>query len=203
MGMLDDGRPVHMHGWESVSVVGLSVVAEGAALLTLGSSGPGASASRGWFPVIRGRRIPPTAVVVPAALGALALAAIWGYAFRDFGSLDGIEYTHEAWRVLLVACYAPLILWAPLLAAVTWAYWPAATAARRCSHDTQATPPPSDHRGMDDGPRDLYDTLDPDRGAELRRRNQARLAELEASSLERRARIAMLRALMAADAEVV
>ena len=56
---------------------------------------------------------------------------------------------------------------------------------------------------MDDGPRDLYDTLDPDRGAELRRHNQARLAELEASSLERRARIAMLRALMAPDAEVV
>ena len=72
-------RTVHMHGWESLYVVGLSVVAEG--------------------------------------------AAIWGYAFRDFGSLDGIEYTHEAWRVLLVACYAPLILWAPLLAAVTWAYW--------------------------------------------------------------------------------
>jgi cbb3-type cytochrome oxidase subunit 3 len=47
----------------------------------------------------------------------------WGYAFRDFGSLDGIEYTHEAWRVLLVACYAPLVLWAPLLAVVTWAYW--------------------------------------------------------------------------------
>ena len=43
---------------------------------------------------------------------------------------------------------------------------------------------------MDDGPRDLYDTLDPERGAELRRRNQARLAELEASSRERRARIA-------------
>jgi hypothetical protein len=56
---------------------------------------------------------------------------------------------------------------------------------------------------MDDGPRDLYDTLDPDRGAELRRRNQARLADLEASSVERRARIAMLRALMAPDAEVV
>jgi hypothetical protein len=123
MGMLDDGRPVHMHGWESVYVVGLSVVAEGAALLTLGLVRPWGERVPRWFPVIHGRRIPPMAVVVPAALGALALAAIWGYAFRDFGSLDGIEYTHEAWRVLLVACYAPLILWAPLLAAVTWAYW--------------------------------------------------------------------------------
>ena len=123
MGLVHDGRPVHMHGWESVSIVGLSVVAEGAALLTLGLVRPWGERVPDWFPVIRGRRIPPMAVVVPAALGALALAAIWGYAFRDFGSLDGIEYTHEAWRVLLVACYAPLILWAPLLAAVTWAYW--------------------------------------------------------------------------------
>jgi hypothetical protein len=73
----------------------------------------------------------------------------------------------------------------------------------RVSHDTQGARPPSDHRGMDDGPRDLYDTLDPDRGAELRRRNQARLAELEASSVERRARLAMLRALMSPDADVV
>ena len=123
MGMLDDGRAVHMHGWESVPIVGLSVVAESAALLTLGLVRPWGERVPGWFPVIGGRRIPPMAVVVPAALEALALAAIWGYAFRDFGSLDGIEYSHPFWRVLLVACYAPLILWAPLLAAVTWAYW--------------------------------------------------------------------------------
>jgi hypothetical protein len=56
---------------------------------------------------------------------------------------------------------------------------------------------------MDDGPRDLYDTLDPGRGAELRRRNQARLAELEASTHERRARLALLLSLMSPDAEVV
>jgi hypothetical protein len=123
MGMLDDGRPVHMHGWESVPIVGLSVVAESAALLTLGLVRPWGERVPDWFPVIGGRRIPPMAVVVPAALGALALAAIWGYAFRDFGSLDGIEYSHSFWGALLVACYAPLILWAPLLAAVTWAYW--------------------------------------------------------------------------------
>ena len=56
---------------------------------------------------------------------------------------------------------------------------------------------------MDDGPRDLYDTLDPERGAELRRRNRARLAELEAGAAERRLRLAMLRALMAPDADTV
>ena len=37
--------------------------------------------------------------------------------------------------------------------------------------------------------RDMYDLLAPDRGAELRRRNKERLAELEALGAERRARL--------------
>jgi hypothetical protein len=91
MGMLDDGRPVHLHGWESVYVVGLSVVAEGAALLTLGLVRPWGERVPGWFPVIRGCRIPPMAVVVPAARGVVGRAGQWGYAVRGFGSRGGIE----------------------------------------------------------------------------------------------------------------
>ena len=75
------------------------------------------------FPRIGGRRIPPLAVVIPAALGTVALALIWGYAFRTGISLDGVTFTHPAWHALLIACYLPLTLWAPLLGAVTWAYW--------------------------------------------------------------------------------
>jgi hypothetical protein len=37
--------------------------------------------------------------------------------------------------------------------------------------------------------RDMYDLLAPDRGAELRRRNKERLAELEALGAERRERL--------------
>ena len=55
---------------------------------------------------------------------------------------------------------------------------------------------------MDDRTADLYDTLDPERGAELRRRNQERLRELHATTAERRTRLAMLAALMSPDAEV-
>ncbi len=40
--------------------------------------------------------------------------------------------------------------------------------------------------------RDMYDLLPPDRGAELRRRNKERLAELEARGAERRARLAQV-----------
>jgi hypothetical protein len=40
-----------------------------------------------------------------------------------------------------------------------------------------------------DAIRDMYDLLAPERGAELRRRNKERLAELEASGDARRARL--------------
>jgi hypothetical protein len=43
-----------------------------------------------------------------------------------------------------------------------------------------------------DAIRDMYDLLPPDRAAELRRRNKERLAELEALSAERRARLAQV-----------
>jgi hypothetical protein len=40
--------------------------------------------------------------------------------------------------------------------------------------------------------RDMYDLLAPDRGAELRRRNEERLAELEAAGAARRERLAQV-----------
>jgi hypothetical protein len=123
MGILDNGAEVHVSGWESVYVLSLSIVLEGLALLTLGLVRPWGERVPAWFPRIGGRRIPRMAVVVPAALGAISLALIWGYAFRDFPSPPDMQFSHDGWQVLLVACYAPLVLWAPLLAAVTYAYW--------------------------------------------------------------------------------
>jgi hypothetical protein len=43
--------------------------------------------------------------------------------------------------------------------------------------------------------RDMYDLLPPRRGAELRRLNKERLAELETKGAERRARLAQVAAL--------
>jgi hypothetical protein len=108
---------------ESVYILSLSVVLESLALLTLGLVRPWGERVPDWIPAIGGRRIATKAVVIPAALGAVALAAIWGYAFRDFPNPPDMHFTHDGWRWLLVACYAPLLLWAPLLAAVTYAYW--------------------------------------------------------------------------------
>ena len=100
-------------------LVGLSVVAEGAALLTLGSSGPGASASRAGSAHRRAAH-PPMAVVVPPRW-ARSRSRVWGYAFRDFpvaatARVHRRRLAGPARRLLPAA-----VLWAPLLAAVTWA----------------------------------------------------------------------------------
>jgi hypothetical protein len=121
MGMLEDGAPVHVHGWLTVYVLSLSAVSEASALLTLGLVRPWGERVPRWIPGIGGRRVPPRPVVVVAAAGAVSLAAIWGFAFRN-PTLPGIEFSHPAWYAVLVASYAPLLLWAPLLAAVTYDY---------------------------------------------------------------------------------
>ena len=127
LGMMSDGQPVDVHGWEALYVIALSVVTEGVALLTLGLVRPWGERAPNRFPLIGGRRLPPMAVVVPAAVGALMLQVIWAFAFRDFPQLDGMEFSSDGWKALMIGCYLPLLLWAPLLAAVTFAYY-----RRRC-----------------------------------------------------------------------
>ncbi|MGK3206353.1 hypothetical protein [Amycolatopsis sp. MEPSY49] len=121
-------RPYYAIGFgEAAYIVGLSVVSEALALLTLGLVRPWGERVPQWIPLLGGRRVAPSAAIVPAALGALALAVIWAYAFRDFPRFGAVTFAGPGWHALLVACYLPLLLWAPLLAAVTWAYW-----RRRC-----------------------------------------------------------------------
>jgi hypothetical protein len=114
---------------DAVGFVGLSVLCEGLALLTLGLVRPWGERVPRWLPLLGGRRVAPFAAIVPAALGSVALALIWGYAFRAFPDIEGLRFAGPAWHVLVVACYLPLLLWAPLLAAVTWAYY-----LRRCRY---------------------------------------------------------------------
>ena len=113
MGGTENGEPVHVAGGEAVWIVTLSVITEGLALLTLGLVKP-------W-----GLRFPRTLVLGLATFGVISLALIWGYAFRDFPNVaegsNELGFTDTGHAVLL-ACYMPLLLWAPLLAAVTWDY---------------------------------------------------------------------------------
>jgi hypothetical protein len=127
MGLSQNGATVAMQGGQGLSILGLSLASEAVALLTLGLVRPWGERVPGWIPVLGGRRVPPVAAIAPAAAGALALLVIWGSAFRNYLVLDPVTFSHTGWEVLLVACYLPLLLWAPLLAAVTYAYY-----RRRC-----------------------------------------------------------------------
>lgn len=130
---------ISVHGWEAVYIVGLSVVSEALALLTLGLVRPWGERAPSWLPLIGGRRVAPYAAIIPATFGALALAFIWAYAFRDFPDVGAaVGFTGPGGQILLVACYTPLLLWAPLLGAVTYAYY-----RRRCGRTTAASTIPS------------------------------------------------------------
>ncbi|KUH35852.1 MULTISPECIES: hypothetical protein [Streptomyces] len=110
-------------GWEIAYVVGLSVLSELLALLTLGLvQGWGEVVPR-WVPLLGGRGVRPLAAVVPALLGAAGLTGLAAYGFyaQAAGLGDGSIGT-PAQDALLLVCYLPLLTWPPLLVAVTVAY---------------------------------------------------------------------------------
>lgn len=127
-------------GWGAVLyVLGLSVVSEGLALLTLGLVRGWGEVVPGWIPLLGGRRVRPLAAVVPALLGAAGLFLLMGwFTYAQYAGLGSGVTDSAVKEAILVACYAPLVLWAPLLVAVTVAYY-----RRRTGHRAAAwTPEP-------------------------------------------------------------
>ena len=122
--------------WRTAYVFGLTVLLVGLASLTLGLVQRWGEVTPRWMPWIGGRRVPPLAAVVPAGAGALALTLLWASVFSNMEGIFVVFGLEGAERIVLVACYAPLLLWGPLLAAVTVSY------ARRRRH---GAPPPSRH----------------------------------------------------------
>ncbi|MEU8034172.1 hypothetical protein AB0C13_37220 [Streptomyces sp. NPDC049099] len=84
---------VHAPGWGSFYLIGLSLVSELLAFLTLGLVQSWGETWPRWIPYLRGDRVP-----------AHMEASLWG-----------------TW--LLNIAYAPLLLWGPLLGAVTVHYY--------------------------------------------------------------------------------
>ncbi|MFC9897266.1 hypothetical protein ACFVMC_26555 [Nocardia sp. NPDC127579] len=114
-------------------VIALSIVSELVAFTAVGLVAAWGEWFPGWFPRLRGRRIPTAVAVIPAALGAVALTVMWTAAFVT--ELAGVtlrgdptpaDYPSRAggWEsAAYYLCYTPLLLWGPLLAAVTFAYY--------------------------------------------------------------------------------
>lgn len=113
-------------GWITPYVLVLSLLAEAFALLTLGLVRPWGEVLPRWVPWAGGRVVPVAAAVVPAVLGVLAVTAFTtASALVWFGpeNMGDPEAPQGLAGAVMTACYAPQLLWGPLLAVVTWAYF--------------------------------------------------------------------------------
>ncbi|KOG35533.1 MULTISPECIES: hypothetical protein [Streptomyces] len=108
---------------ESLYVVSLSVVSELLAFLTLGLVRSWGEVFPRWMPLLGGRRVNATAATAAAFAGVAGLCALAGWgAYASYADLGpGIPAT-PAQDALLITCYAPLLAWPVLLAAVAVAY---------------------------------------------------------------------------------
>ncbi|WP_329422006.1 hypothetical protein [Streptomyces sp. NBC_01268] len=106
-------------------MIGLTVLSELLALLTLGLVRGWGEVFPRWLPLLGGRPVPVRAATGAALAGAAGLlaAASWsGYAvYAGLGEGDGTELT-AAQDALFLGCYLPLGAWPVLLAAVAVAY---------------------------------------------------------------------------------
>lgn len=106
-------------------VIVLSALSEAFAFLAIGLVRPWGEVAPRWIPFIGGKPVRPLAAIVPACLGAMLVTAItvagligWNGA-QNMGDPDA---PHGAAATVMTACYAPLLLWGPLLSIVVIAY---------------------------------------------------------------------------------
>lgn len=101
----------------------IGAVAEAASYLTLGLVRPWGEVVPRWVPPAGGRPVDSRLAVLAASLGALTVTVLWWVLF--FGGLltaPSPDPGVSAGEAFFLAAYAPLLLWGPLLAAVTWSY---------------------------------------------------------------------------------
>lgn len=113
-------------------VVVLSLVSELLALTAFGLVCRWGEVWPRWVPLLRGRDIPRLVAVVPAATGAFLLTLLWTWttALALLGRNIRMEAQHDAsltldtWEgAVLILSYLPLVVWGPLLAALTVHYY--------------------------------------------------------------------------------
>ena len=103
-------------------VFGLTLLLVSLALLGTGLVRRWGEVTPRWIPLVGGRRVPPLAAIIPAGVGAAALTLLWTTVFLGAGEIFDVYGLTGAARDVVVACYAPLLLWGPLLAALTVSY---------------------------------------------------------------------------------
>ncbi|MEU4177626.1 hypothetical protein [Streptomyces sp. NPDC026589] len=122
--------------WLSIPyVLGLSVLTEVVAILTIGLVRGWGETAPAWIPFIGGRRVRPMAAVVPAVLGGLILTFLFtavplggGRDLTLYGAVDSIGYSNGAWEALATVCVTPIAAWGPITIALAIAYYRRRTA---------------------------------------------------------------------------
>ena len=100
-------------------VFGLSVVQLTASFLTVGL------ASR-WGVELMNRRVPRLPVIMVATLGGVAVTWLFTISMATqvlTGHRPDAGHVHGAAAVVMIACYAPIVLWGPLELLATYGYW--------------------------------------------------------------------------------
>ena len=110
-------------GTGTAYVIGLSSLSLVGAGLTLRLVRPDGDRVPGWVPVVGGRRVPVSAVVAVSLAGAVVVGWAAVMSVQSWDRVSGFaDRPGSRWELLMAACYAPALLWAPLLLAVTGSY---------------------------------------------------------------------------------
>ncbi|MFB6670069.1 hypothetical protein [Streptomyces parvus] len=152
------GMPAY---WLSVPyVLGLSVLTEAIAILTVGLVRGWGEVAPAWIPLIGGRRVRPLAAFVPAVLGGLILTVLFtavplgdDRSLTLYGVVDNVGYSSDAWESLATVCVAPIAAWGPVTIALAIAYYRRRTARPANTAVCHGTSPTADPPGAQRRPR--------------------------------------------------
>lgn len=111
-------------------IIGLSVLSEALAFLTVGLVSDWGEVFPRWIPLIGTRRVPVLAAVLPGAFGAIVLTSasqlflIMALHGRKINGTPGLGLNLHGWQqYVFIGAYGPLLLWGPLLGVVTVSYY--------------------------------------------------------------------------------
>lgn len=123
IGALAYGAAPQIGPGTQIYIVGLSLLSESVALLSFGLVRPWGEIFPRWLPLLGGRPVRRWFATTVASTGAAALTGLWTFAFVNYFDGDnGISFTSPLWHTVFLACYLPVTLWVPLLAALIVAY---------------------------------------------------------------------------------
>lgn len=119
--------------WQRLGYLGaLGALTDGLAFLTLGLVRGWGEIWPRWIPWLGGRSVPVAAALVPAVIGGVAATVLFtSMAFLWNGNM---VYGYTGWAVLQTCCYAPLLLWGPLVLLVAAHYYRRRTRAHAAAN---------------------------------------------------------------------